>query len=77
MDNEQTEGRLFKKKELAALLCVSPRTIDNWVQRRVIPYLSINDRLHLFDPVAVKAALAQKFDYQPLASINAPLFWDY
>jgi phage terminase Nu1 subunit (DNA packaging protein) len=56
-----TKG-LIKKKQLAALLGVSPRTVDNWVQQRLIPHLAINDRLHLFDPAAVRAALAARFE---------------
>jgi predicted DNA-binding transcriptional regulator AlpA len=60
--NATTEDtRLVKKKELAHLLAVSPRTIDNWVSKRVIPYIAITPRLHLFDPGAVRRVIAERF----------------
>lgn len=62
MNTEQSTKGLIKKKQLAALLGVSARTIDTWVQRRWIPHLAINDRLHLFDLAAVRAALAERFE---------------
>jgi hypothetical protein len=52
---------LLKKKPLAVLLGVSSRTIDNWVAQRIIPYLAPSPRLHLFDPEAVRIALAARF----------------
>lgn len=54
-------SKLLKKKEIAALLGVSPRTIDNWVAARTIPYIAPSPRLHLFDPEAVQRALVSKF----------------
>lgn len=56
-----TVHRLLKKKEIATLLGVSPRTIDNWVMRRVIPYIAASPRLHLFDAEAVMKAVKAKF----------------
>jgi hypothetical protein len=55
---------LVKKKVLAATLGVSVRTVDNWVAQRLIPYLAPSPRLHLFDPEAVKSALAARFGVQ-------------
>ena len=55
---------LVKKKTLAATLGVSVRTVDNWVAQRLIPYLAPSPRLHLFDPEAVKTALAARFGVQ-------------
>jgi len=55
---------LVKKKALAATLGVSVRTVDNWVAQRLIPYLAPSPRLHLFDPEAVRKALAAKFGVQ-------------
>ena len=52
---------LMKKRELAARLGVSPRTIDNWLQRRVIPVVKPSARLCLFDPNAVRTALDRRF----------------
>ena len=56
-----TVRRLLKKKEIAALLGVSPRTIDNWVSDRVIPFIAPSPRLHLFDAEAVRQAITCKF----------------
>lgn len=52
---------LLKKKNLAALLGVSTRTIDNWVAQRLIPYIATSPRLHLFDAAAVRKALTDRF----------------
>jgi hypothetical protein len=40
---------------------VSPRTIDGWVSKRMIPFIEPNPRLQLFNPVAVKSALMAQF----------------
>ncbi len=53
---------LLKKKQLATVLGISPRTVDDLVAKRAIPYLAISPRLHLFDPDAVKFALAKRFE---------------
>jgi len=55
---------LVKKKVLAATLGVSVRTVDTWVAQRLIPYLAPSPRLHLFDPEAVRSALAVRFGMQ-------------
>ena len=60
--NEATPiSQLVRKRQLATLLSVSPRTIDSWVARRMIPFIEPNPRLHLFDPPAVKSALLAQF----------------
>lgn len=51
----------LKKKALAVQLGVSVRTIDDWIAKRMIPYLAPGSRLHLFDLDAVKSALATRF----------------
>ena len=61
IETAATVRRLLKKKEIAALLGVSPRTIDNWVGDRVIPYIAPSPRLHLFDAEAVRQAITGKF----------------
>ena len=58
----ETQTRLIKKKEMAHLLAISPRTVDDLVAKRVIPYLALSPRLHLFDPGAVRQALASRFE---------------
>ena len=43
------------------MLSISPRTLDDWVAKGIVPYLAISPRLHLFDMEQVRAALAEKF----------------
>ena len=60
--NETTPAsQLVRKRQLATLLSVSPRTIDKWVSKRMIPFIEPNPRLHLFDAGAVKSALLAQF----------------
>lgn len=47
----------MKKRELARLLSMSPRFLDDLIARRAIPFLNLSPRLHLFDPAAVRTAL--------------------
>ena len=55
-----THGRrLLTKRELAAALNVSQRTIDNWVAQKRIPYLRLSARLLRFSLPEVEAALAR------------------
>jgi len=50
-------GSILDKKEVAALLGVSPRTIDKWVAQRKIPYLQITQRTIRFEEQAVRESL--------------------
>jgi excisionase family DNA binding protein len=50
--------RHLKPKALAELLNVSERTIRNWQERRIIPFIKIG-RVILFDPEKVSVALGQ------------------
>ena len=61
MSETTPASQLVRKRQLATLLTVSPRTIDGWVAKRMIPFMGPNPRLHLFDPVAVKSALLAQF----------------
>jgi excisionase family DNA binding protein len=54
-----TPKRLLSKRELAAALNVSERTIDNWVAQKRIPYLRLSARLLRFNLAKVEAALAR------------------
>lgn len=49
--------RLLTKRELAAALNVSERTIDNWVAQKRIPRLRLSARLTRFILTKVEAAL--------------------
>jgi excisionase family DNA binding protein len=56
----QLVGRLFlSKQELALLVGVSPRTIDNWMAQKRIPFIRLSARLIKFNLERVKAALAR------------------
>jgi excisionase family DNA binding protein len=61
MMNTPTETLFVKKAEVARALGVSARTVDNWVARRVIPYVAVSPRMHLFDLEEVKVALREKY----------------
>lgn len=61
MSETTPASHLVRKRQLATLLSVSPRTIDGWVSKRMIPFIEPNPRLHLFDPAAVKSALLARF----------------
>jgi len=61
METTNQEPQLLKKREAARILSISPRTLDDWVARGIVPYLAISPRLHLFDIVQVRATLAEKF----------------
>jgi excisionase family DNA binding protein len=49
--------RLLTKQELAHVLNVSPRTIDNWIAQRRIPFLRFSSRLMRFDLLQVQSAI--------------------
>jgi DNA-binding transcriptional MerR regulator len=55
---------LVKKSELSRIISTSPRTIDAWVAKGLIPFIAVSSRLHLFDVHAVQEALAQRFGVQ-------------
>lgn len=65
MKPDTTQKLLVKKRDLAALFGVSPRTVDCWIARRLIPHIRISRRLFLFDPAEVRAALARQFEVAP------------
>lgn len=60
------EPGLIKKNQLATRLSVSPRTIDNWVANRIIPYIQISPGFNRFDYDEVIAALRKKYGINPL-----------
>ena len=61
--NNSSEGvplkRLLSKRELAAVLNVSERTLDNWLAQKKIPRLRLSARLTRFSLPKVEAALAR------------------
>jgi len=58
------EPTLIQKKELAKRLSVSPRTIDGWVSRRVIPFIKVSPRLNLYEFDAVLAVIRQTYQVE-------------
>jgi hypothetical protein len=52
--------KLLTKKELAIRYAVVPRTIDNWIAQRQIPFLKLGRKLIRFDPEECDRAL-QRF----------------
>jgi hypothetical protein len=60
------EPTLIKKKELAKRLSVSPRTIDGWVARRLVPYIQVSPRFYLYEFDAVLAAIRKHYQIDPL-----------
>ena len=58
------EPTLIKKKELAKRLSVSPRTIDNWVAKRTIPFIRVGPRFYLYDFEAVLAAIRKHYEIE-------------
>jgi excisionase family DNA binding protein len=58
-DPESIPKRLLSKRELAIVLGVSPRTIENWLAAKRIPQLRLSARLTRFSLPRVEAALAR------------------
>jgi excisionase family DNA binding protein len=66
--NAPVLGRCFlSKQELALALGVSPRTIDNWMKQRRIPFIRISARLIRFDLNRVKEAL-QRYEIKEVGA---------
>ena len=55
--NTAAQRLLLTKKELAAALNVSPRTVENWLAEKRIPRLRLSARLTRFSLPKVEAAL--------------------
>lgn len=54
-----------KKVELARRLSVSPRTIEEWTQKRIIPYLAMSSRLNLYNFDEVLEVLKGRYKVEP------------
>ncbi len=55
----QLPASLVSKRELAAILKVSERTVDNWLAQKKIPRLRLSNRLTRFNLSRVEVALAR------------------
>ena len=58
-NDESIPKRLLSKKELAQVLGISTRTIENWLAQKRIPQLRLSARLTRFNLPRVEAALAR------------------
>lgn len=56
---ESIQKRLLSKRELAFVLGVSTRTIENWLAQKRIPQLRLSARLTRFNLPKVEAALSR------------------
>jgi excisionase family DNA binding protein len=50
----------LRKREIARILHVSPRTIDKWVMDRRIPFIRVTARLNLYRLRDVQKALEKR-----------------
>ncbi len=55
---------LVRKNELARRLSVSPRTIEEWSRKRLIPYINAGNRFYLYEFDAVLAALKKHYQIE-------------
>lgn len=58
---ENSQPNIIRRQELAKRLAVSTRTIDNWMAKRLIPYIQISPRFYLYEFDAVLAALKKHY----------------
>jgi predicted DNA-binding transcriptional regulator AlpA len=58
---EISQPNIIRRQELAKRLAVSTRTIDNWMAKRLIPYIQISPRFYLYEFDAVLAALKKHY----------------
>jgi excisionase family DNA binding protein len=64
-----THWTLISKKQIAKLLSVSVRTIDNWVRQKRIPVHRFSSRCIRFNPPKVLSAL-DKFEIREVGRLN-------
>ena len=55
------QPNIVRRQELAKRLAVSTRTIDNWMAKRLIPYIQISPRFYLYEFDAVLEALKKHY----------------
>jgi len=58
--NNTSTGSFVRKREMARILGVSVRTLDNWMAARIIPYQKIG-KVVSFNPDSVRAAIERKY----------------
>ena len=58
--NNTSTGSFVRKREMARILGVSVRTLENWMTARIIPYQKIG-KVVSFNPDSVRAAIERKY----------------
>lgn len=59
----------ISKEELAIELGISPRTVDNWMAQKRIPYLRLTPRMVRFNLERVKTAL-DRYEVREIGRTN-------
>jgi excisionase family DNA binding protein len=65
-NSERIAKRLHSKQEVARAVSVSPRTLDNWMAEKRIPFIRLSPRLIRFDLERVKTAL-ERYEVKEVA----------
>lgn len=63
---EIVQPAVIRKQELARRLSVSTRTIDNWMAKRLIPYIQVSPRFYLFEFDVVLDALKKHYGIETM-----------
>ncbi len=66
MKSENPEPVYVKKVELARRLSVSPRTIEQWSQKRIIPHVAVSSRLNLYNFDEVLDVLEKRYKVEAI-----------
>jgi DNA-binding transcriptional MerR regulator len=66
MKSENPEPVYVKKVELARRLSVSPRTIEEWSQKRIIPHVAVSSRLNLYNFDEVLDVLEKRYKVEAI-----------
>ncbi|MDB2674154.1 helix-turn-helix domain-containing protein [Akkermansiaceae bacterium] len=66
MNPKEPEPVYLKKAELARRLSVSPRTIEQWSQKRIIPHIAIHSRLNLYNFDEVLEVLETRYKVEAI-----------
>ncbi len=66
MKTKDSEPVYLKKSELARRLSVSPRTIEEWSQKRIIPHIAMSSRLNLYNFDEVLETLEKRYKVEAI-----------
>jgi len=74
-ENHQSNFKLMRKRDIARLLDVSPRSIDNLLLRGM-PHIRFGPKMLRFDPVQVFAWAREKFGARRFGPVRARVATD-